>query len=212
MAEHYLETGSIGWRHEGWKDSYYPDDLPEDWQLEFYSHLFRIIALPCSDWLNASAEDVEQWREDASDEFAFFLLLDRADRIEEQIEKLTHLGILFSDSLLGIVVMQDQINLSDSVLNELSERFRVIIDSEKILPDNNRVSVCWRPDRETTQASVAILTSEQSEKPRQMREYIESFLQQASEQRELYLLFAGEPPGIKAMQDAQVIGQMLTDV
>jgi len=209
MAGHYLETGSVGWRHEGWDDSYYPDGLPEDWQLEFYTHLFRVLALPSDDWMTASTEEVEQWLEDGGDECSFFLMIDSPDWGTQQAEKLAHAGALLSGSLLGIVVMQDQVRLSDSMLSELSKHFKVFIDSDAPVSDDV-FSVCWRPDRKTEHSVVGMLTANQSNNTRQLRGYIESFLQQAGEDRELYLLFSGEPPVIKAMQDAQVIGQMLT--
>ena len=215
MTGYYIETGSVGWRHEGWNDSYYPEDLPEEWQFEFYTHLFRFVVLPSNEWKNASSEDVAQWIEEGGEEFRFFLLIDTADMGRQQTEKLLQVGSLLSDRLSGIVVMQDQAGLSESVLIELGRHSRVFIDSDSPVAANLSaagITACWRPERKTEHAVVAILTRQQSENTRRLREYIELFLKQAGEDKELYLVFSGNPPAIQAMQDAQVIGQMLTDI
>ncbi|MDH5217898.1 MAG: hypothetical protein OEX19_09390 [Gammaproteobacteria bacterium] len=50
---------------------YYPDDLPEDWRLDYYANEFSVLAVPANKWRALSEEDLEQWREDAGDQMLF---------------------------------------------------------------------------------------------------------------------------------------------
>ena len=53
MSGPFVEIGASGWEHEQWVDNYYPEDLPEDWQLGFYQHSFRFVLVPMPQWLQA---------------------------------------------------------------------------------------------------------------------------------------------------------------
>ncbi len=64
-----LLIGTDGW--SGNDSRYYPDDMPEDWRLCYFSNIHRCVLLPESDWLHAAAEEVEQWQEDTDSGFMF---------------------------------------------------------------------------------------------------------------------------------------------
>jgi len=38
-----LVVGARGWEHAQWLETYYPDDLPEDWQLDYYANEFGCV-------------------------------------------------------------------------------------------------------------------------------------------------------------------------
>lgn len=55
-----LVVAAQGWRHADWQNRFYPDDLPEDWQLAYYANEFRAVLVPppadvatCQEWLEA---------------------------------------------------------------------------------------------------------------------------------------------------------------
>ena len=41
-------TGAINWQHAQWLGQYYPQDLPTDWQLDFYANEFDAILISYS--------------------------------------------------------------------------------------------------------------------------------------------------------------------
>lgn len=70
-----LVIGARGWVHASWLESYYPDDLPEDWQLDYYTNEFGAVLLPAELWTQAGVDDIEQWLATVGENFLFFLEL-----------------------------------------------------------------------------------------------------------------------------------------
>lgn len=66
-----LLIGTDGWSGSGSCAGYYPDDMPEDWQLCYFSNIHRTVLLPESQWQAADETDVEQWQEDTDPDFMF---------------------------------------------------------------------------------------------------------------------------------------------
>jgi len=68
-----LSIGAWGWKHPEWeKDVFYPDDLPADWQLSYYSNEFDLVAVPASYWSTEGYGD-EEWLDDVDDDFVFYI-------------------------------------------------------------------------------------------------------------------------------------------
>jgi len=78
MDNYIVYLGAVGWRQEAWRGGFYPEDLPEDWQLSFYNTQFRCVYLPAEYWRNASDEEVANWLQDTREGFRF--VLGTADR------------------------------------------------------------------------------------------------------------------------------------
>ena len=51
-------TGAADWRIEEWKDSYYPGDLPEEWQLAYYANEFGTTLIDCREFSDPQRLDV----------------------------------------------------------------------------------------------------------------------------------------------------------
>ena len=49
MSDKNITVGSYGWRHPHWRGSFYPEDLPEDWQLSYYSNEFSVVMVTDED-------------------------------------------------------------------------------------------------------------------------------------------------------------------
>jgi len=68
-----LSVGAWGWKHPEWeKDVFYPDDLPADWQLSYYSNEFDVVVVPASYW-TADGYGEEDWLDDVEDDFVFYI-------------------------------------------------------------------------------------------------------------------------------------------
>lgn len=67
-----LQIGSLGWLHESWIGSFYPDDMPEEWRLDYYSNVYRIVLVPESEWVRWDDEAIEELEESVEPGFKFY--------------------------------------------------------------------------------------------------------------------------------------------
>lgn len=65
--------GTRGWDHDEWVGDYYPEELPDDWRLCYYSNQYRAVLVPAPAWAVVDAGVVEAWMEDSDPEFRFVL-------------------------------------------------------------------------------------------------------------------------------------------
>jgi hypothetical protein len=73
-----IEIAARGWQGREW-DGYYPDDLPEDWRLDYYANEFFAVLVPYNDWSTAGDDELLEWMEQVSDDFVFYWELDTAE-------------------------------------------------------------------------------------------------------------------------------------
>ena len=118
MAAENLKVGARGWRHQQWLSSYYPDDLPEDWQLGFYANNFSVVMVPAEYWSPSRGYDLEEWIDGVNEDFRFYLeypLLD-TDEAQHFQSQCVDMG----DLLGGVIVTDnnslDELNLPCPVL------------------------------------------------------------------------------------------------
>lgn len=71
VETHRVLIGACGWKHQAWLDDFYDDDLPEDWQLGFYSNEFSVVYVPASDWIDEPGLD--EWKDEVAETFRFIL-------------------------------------------------------------------------------------------------------------------------------------------
>lgn len=71
--------GAYGWIHDSWNGTFYPEDLPQDWQLSYYSNEFNAVLVPVGVWsedfcaTNEASFSCEDWLDSVSDEFHFYI-------------------------------------------------------------------------------------------------------------------------------------------
>ena len=70
---HYCLLGAIGWDHPEWVGSFYPEDLPPEWHLNYYNTAFQCVYLPYAAWHANSPETLAEWRHDTLTQFRFLL-------------------------------------------------------------------------------------------------------------------------------------------
>jgi len=76
MSFKSLNIGAYGWKHEDWSGNFYPDDLPQDWQLTYYSNAFNCVLVPVEYWCEQKMPDCEEWLESVHEEFRFHIACD----------------------------------------------------------------------------------------------------------------------------------------
>lgn len=72
-------VGATGWEHPAWRGSFYPDGLPDDWQLSYYNTQFQAVYLPAAVWRAASDATWQQWLDETQEGFHFVLQAERTD-------------------------------------------------------------------------------------------------------------------------------------
>lgn len=109
MAEKQSDVlmGAYGWLHLGWQNNFYPNDLPQDWQLAYYANEFSMIVIREQEW--AQIEDIAALREDCPADFRFVVELPTAlnqDVLAVYIDRVQQLG----EQCAGVIIPADQIN------------------------------------------------------------------------------------------------------
>lgn len=231
VETHRVLMGACGWKHQAWLNDFYSEDLPEDWQLGFYSNEFPVVYVPAADWLdvaNLDIEDLSEWKEDVSESFRFILeisgeVLDDESRFLTAIENVKSLG----ESCLGVVFL-----LSPNICND-SELFKqrlelaqaiapVCVDKQGIVISkeitdvllNTKVSEVWhgKSDEKENYQRGALAISHISADELDMaglRKAIEHCLDVSNEERVSVLCLDGEPPSLELLRNADIILNLL---
>jgi hypothetical protein len=91
-TEARVRFGSLDWRHPEWEGSYYPEDLPPDWQLGYYANEQSAVLLPAAAWQQAERQQLEDWADELHDDFRIFLMLAPAADTAEQLQRAAAFG------------------------------------------------------------------------------------------------------------------------
>lgn len=67
-----IALGTWGWRHASWQGGFYPDDLPDEWHLTFYSNEFDALGLDASAWLEPPLDELAAWVADTREGFRLY--------------------------------------------------------------------------------------------------------------------------------------------
>ena len=71
MTDPGLVIGCHGWDHDSWVPDFYPEELPRQWRLCFYSNAYRGVLVPAETVAQLDSPRVRSWREDCDAEFRF---------------------------------------------------------------------------------------------------------------------------------------------
>ncbi|MBN2866444.1 MAG: hypothetical protein JXK16_10600 [Thiotrichales bacterium] len=101
-----LQIGTFGWQVPEGQGDFYPDDMPPEWQLDYYSNLFRVVLVPEEQWLQWDKEAIEACIDAVEGEFGFYLgvnhLLSKAKEAQLLVIK-----DAFGSLLKGVVIFSD---------------------------------------------------------------------------------------------------------
>lgn len=69
-----FKTGYYNWHNFGLKDSFYPDDMPEEWRLTFYANEIECVQISLSSL--KEMDDVDELFENLTDQFSLIIYCD----------------------------------------------------------------------------------------------------------------------------------------
>ena len=213
MSEHRLLIGACDWRYPEWVGSFYPDDLPEEWKLGFYSNEFRVVMLPAD--LELDAEIGEELIEDSGENLLFLVEINSPESALERIEVCHRMD----DRCGGIVLQAEAFTLEQiaSVLKKCRPLPVSVCVEQGVKKEaiseflGETVSLSWDGQGQPPRAGELNLVrvSDANITPRDMRQIIEQALKMGGFDGLTVLLLEGTPPAIDSLRNAGVILDLL---
>jgi len=220
--------GARGWNHAAWQDTYYPDDLPEDWRLSYYANDYSTVLVPENEWVNANKEDIKQWLNDTDEEFIFFFET-AINTLESQVvqEKLAQLNKI-TKQIGGLLITHVNENPSASLLNlrhTLSFTLPINIDfhdsqldisTQQHILDNLNADPCWNASQSTDINPVefkclnfGLIDTNQALTHKQLKNFLDHFGSQVNSKCQTTLFLTGQTPDINNLRDIKVIKELI---
>lgn len=229
LSSHRIFIGSAGWQHAAWQGEYYPDDLPQDWRLGYYANEFPMVLLTEAD--RQALDDIASLPEECREGFMFVIEADltaSALDVEQAVsllqERDTDARTLHAHCA-GLLVVVSEAQLQDQqFIPEIFQRVDLMsaccIDTRgQPLPEalqswrlDRQLACCWQdglPKDILQSGAWSMLVVPPHTDLRQLRQYVETALSVSSPQRDVFVLFRGNPPAIELMRQAQTIEQLL---
>ena len=227
---HRILIGAAGWLHKDWQSSFYPDDLPADWLLGYYSNEFPVVLIPAATWPGIKTE-IHEWLEDSADELLILceaapaLLAQPADSAVSALQEyIAELSVL-AEHLLGVLIPVDhQCPDIASILTNLQSPVPLCIElqyevSEAELTNlqnicvNKKIGICWHGRSDTTGLSYGQLAVSRIQGKglnlRELREVVESIVNVTKLEQSSVLIIDGNPPDIETIRNANVILELI---
>lgn len=190
-----LLVGTYGWVHPEWMENFYPDDLPEDWQLDYYANEFACVIVPVDTWITASTDDFQQWQDVVDEEFRFYLELpDKVESLPEGVEQLGELlgGYILRQTAPGDwrqVIGEQPLLVMDTSSSALQEYVQAGSEDKQL---------AWLQ----TSANEIIELPE-------LREYLETALAGIMPDRQMPLIIGMQSPAVANLHNARVIADLI---
>jgi hypothetical protein len=181
-----IELAAFGWERADWLTDYYPDDLPEDWRLDYYANEYRQVLVPAAYW--DDEPDTGDWADLAGQGLEFYFQVD--DVIPEQcLDRARELG----DGLKGFVLDNAALE-GGALVTKLGDALqdRAVF----MMYPCQGFRQCWVPGMAGGGYGAGILRLDHEVEPRDLRTYIEQYIQATS--IESPILFVDAPPSVLA--------------
>lgn len=206
-----LQIGTYGWRHEDWLGTFYPDDLPEVWQLDYLSNVCRVVLVPQAEWQAWTPQAVQEISDSIGEGFEIYLALhnDLNGGVEsvQTIAQLTQIISVLECSVAGFVIWSEspftQLTLLQLPITLLSSRYA--------LPGWQ-----WRREGEWLSGHplgfVDSLPSDGKKKVTLLTSFIESLPSKLIEQteiKEVSFIVGGENVVVQQVLDLKTISELL---
>jgi len=218
-----------GWSYPSWYGNFYPDDLPEDWQLSYYSNEFDAVVLPASEWVDLDIVEIERWVEDVPEGFLFYLEVeDLMTDWEQTAEMLKPLG----EQLGGLLLRPLEVDGDLATISTTIDAAIQLASVSVLLPDGVELSgegrklikeygvQCgwnvvegkpgWMDADYDSPLVVVRVAGNKNFTARQWRETIDTSLRKgAVKNHTILMLLDSDAPKINDLRTAMMIGEMM---
>ena len=223
MKKPELWIGARGWRHASWVEGFYPDDMPQEWRLAYYSNEFEAVLVPWDDLQDTQSEALQAWFDDTDENFAFFIELPLSASKTHVEMVLNALGPRLGGVLLSEISPANEITAGAIEVPEWLESVKkhapVAVNWDSISPSSPLIQqryelgCYWRPEEHDliecgSSFGIAEINSNISHDPKSLKNLLER-CRSVQGPTTIGLFFAGDSPSIDEMRNALMILQML---
>lgn len=113
-----IELAAYGWQGPAWS-AFYPEEMPSDWRLDYYSNEFSSLVVPAVDWAGTSIDVATDWLAAAPAGFRFYWEIADADGASRLLELARQRNA--GDSHLGGWMFQSGLILEHDLFAALSD-------------------------------------------------------------------------------------------
>ncbi|MBE0509408.1 MAG: hypothetical protein K0A95_04035 [Chromatiales bacterium] len=202
-----LDIAAYGWEDPHWS-SLYPDDLPADWQLDFYANEFRAILLPPELCAQRSDAELLVWFAQVHANFSFYWGLRDIAQAERLLNLLQREGQ--PPALVGFVWLAE--SPPSGILEQLGRLLpgAVYLDApppaDFTLP---AVRLCWEVGGELHSRGEGLLMRRIDNPPelRPLQQWIRA--QQAAGCGQILLAVMPHPGAVQTLRQLATLGVLL---
>ena len=198
--------GACGWEFPAWDAGFYPEDLPTEWRMAYYSNEFPLLQLPLSRILRAEADELDEWLTDSHEAFRLVVELD-SELDRNAVSRL----LALQPKVLAFIIMAESISLPESLAQipclwaaSEDKRCEGHLQAGGGQVWNGEGSPCW-----DERLAPICLQSRDYQDMKRLKQLLLTCAPALEEGRTLLLLFAGEPPDIQLMQNARILTELL---
>jgi uncharacterized protein YecE (DUF72 family) len=132
-----MRVGISGWRFDGWRGGFYPEDLAQKRELEYASRKLNSIELNGTFYSTQKPQSFQAWRKDTPDDFAFAIKgsqfithIRKLENVEGALANFLGQGMLCLGRKLGPILWQFPPNFSID-LARLENFFKLLPRTQK---------------------------------------------------------------------------------
>ena len=228
MSEHVVLIGANGWQHENWTGEFYPDDLPEEWQIGYYGNEYQVVVVPRTYW-SATPNTFTQWLEESDDSLRMVCEWP-VEATQTEINQARQGITAISKRVLAVLIpLSAKVSETElAIYKELAGKYPLCFDvvteqRDSLLPwlaenfNGDDYGVCWRADQANKQdltlgsVSVTRISDEPSNMvaPKELRTILETIVAETKSDRHMVLIVDGEPPSMQLLTNAGIILDLL---
>lgn len=147
-----IRIGISGWRYDGWRGGFYPDDLPQRRELEFASRQLNSIELNGTFYSTQRPKSFQEWKKQTPDDFVFSIKgsqfithVRKLENVEGALANFLAQGMLCLGKKMGSILWQLPPQMSFN-----AERMEAFL---KLLPHTQKQAATYAKQRDEWMAS-----------------------------------------------------------
>lgn len=229
MSEHVVLIGARGWLHKGWSGEFYPEDLPDEWQLGYYGNEYQVVMVPAAYW-STQSDKFDEWLEESDESLLMICEWPAQGANQAQLSEAKQGIKAVAERVLAVLIPLDS-DICESELaiyKELAATYPLCFDIKAGLDSAQCVhlqtwltenfadyeyGLVWDGEQDSKQnlnlGSVSVTKISEERDPKQLRTMFESILAASAENRNQVLIVEGEPPSMQLLTNAGIILDLL---
>ena len=199
-----LQVGTLGWQYESWVGGFYPDDMPEDWWLDYYANHYRVVLVPESQWMSWQEEAFEEVLEAVEGDFRFYFQLTEP-LSPEKLEQLDQVQQNFDEKAAGVIYVTEQVDASVQKNKEVASMPVTLWSQTQRLPGWH-----WQYGDWHCSGAVCGVVGDINIEPKQQTVLLQEFMQSLPDGQEgVPLIVHSEQVDMKQLYSLKTIGEFL---